>query len=210
MCKALWLTNLIIRLVDLLGEVEFKTKKLIDEKTNDFHAAYAALDRKAREYEQEVNKMLWRTPWFIAIQNNYLKTENQRLLTERKVDHQPNTTSQSEENKRLIDYYKEQLNQMAKTIEGLTLELKQTKSSTEKTVEVVHLNSSATRNTSNMTPSEPNQTVSEFPNSAQKRNGPIKVARKRKLSEDSYEMKLLELEGKLEKGAQNLNLICLF
>lgn len=40
--------------MDLLGEVEFKTKKLIDDKTNGFHAAYAALDRKLREYEQEV------------------------------------------------------------------------------------------------------------------------------------------------------------
>ena len=43
------------RLVDLLSEVEFKTKKLLDEKTNDFHAAYAAMDRKLRDVEQEVN-----------------------------------------------------------------------------------------------------------------------------------------------------------
>ena len=40
--------------MDLLSEVEFKTKKLLDEKTNDFHAAYAAMDRKLREVDQEV------------------------------------------------------------------------------------------------------------------------------------------------------------
>ncbi len=43
-----------VRLVDLLSEVEFKTKKLLDEKTNDFHAAYAAMDRKLRDVEQQV------------------------------------------------------------------------------------------------------------------------------------------------------------
>lgn len=51
----LYFNSNICRLLELLTEIETKTKKHIEDKTTDFHAAYTALDRKLRELEQEVN-----------------------------------------------------------------------------------------------------------------------------------------------------------
>lgn len=110
----------------------------------------------------------------------------------RRYEEQTNALT-SEEKKRIGEYYKDQINQLTKTIETLTSEL-QRKASSEKTQDGVQINTFNTQNFINMTP--PSVRGTESTNSTEKSHGPIKVARPRKMSEDTYELKLLELEGK--------------
>ena len=112
-------------------------------------------------------------------------------MEQRKNEEQSNTMS-SEEKKRIGEFYKDQISQLTKTIEALTNEL-QRKASSEKTQEGVQINTFNTQNFINMTP--PSLRATESTSSTQKSQCPTKVVRARKMSEDAYEMKLLELEG---------------
>lgn len=124
---------------------------------------------------------------------NYLKSENKKLLAEKTAEDQSKAMV-SEDSKRITGFYKDQMNQLTKTIETLRAELAM-KSSTEKIQEGVQINAFNTQNFINMSPPSIKPTPSNLTNSSQKKAGPIKVARPRKLSEDGYEMKVLELEG---------------
>lgn len=117
-------------------------------------------------------------------------------------------SNSGDEKKRIVDYYKEQMEQLKKTIEMLTSEL-QKKVSIDKTADGVQINTFNTQNFINMTPPPMDSIPLSAPNSHQKPHGPTKVMRRRKLSEDGFELKLLDLESTISvnKSYTNLSLL---
>lgn len=104
----------------------------------------------------------------------------------------------SDDKRRLIEYYKEQTENLKRTIDTLTSELKK-KISVEKIQDGVQINHFNTQNFINMTPppieSKPSSIPGSVHNSNMKMPPSSRTAHKRKLSEDGYEMKLLDLES---------------
>lgn len=106
----------------------------------------------------------------------------------------------SDDKRRLIDYYKEQIENLKKTIDSLTSELRK-KISIEKIQDGVQINHFNTQNFINMTPQSMESTSASAPESINNSNVKMppssRASRRRKLSEDGYEMKLLDLESKM-------------
>ena len=123
-------------------------------------------------------------------QNVYLKDQNQKYSGAKDRQDQQQQTF-AEEKRRIVDYYKEQMERLRQTVEELTIEL-QKKVSVEKVQDGVQINTFNTQNFINMTPPSIQAAIN---NSGEKSNGPKKVLRRRKMSDDECELKLLELES---------------